>query len=193
MALANQLGLTNKVVSERHYFASQTNLTAGHAAKLITKAVNKKISAKDVKQLYMIYFRNEMEWHHSGFYKGATGKTMGRTYFISSDETQDIIDNFGTLYPVLEEQKKSAEEDVYAFYWTWENQGSKRRPHWGKVLKPYEGKRSCLPKNSTVCERNVYEVAKKAEGRIYTGWSEPKISEFNNESVLKDNICITRK
>ena len=193
MALANQLGLTNKVVSERHYFASQTNLTAGHAAKLITKAVNKKISAKDVKQLYMIYFRNEMEWHHSGFYKGATGKTMGRTYFISSDETQDIIDNFGTLYPVLEEQKKSAEEDVYAFYWTWENQGSKRRPHWGKVLKTYEGKISCLPKNSTVCERKVYEVAKKAEGRIYTGWSEPKISEFNNESVLKDNICITRK
>lgn len=193
MALANQLGLTNKVVSERHYFASQTNLTAGHAAKLITKAVKKKISAKDVKQLYMIYFHNDMEWHHSGFYKGATGKTMGRTYFISLDETQDIIDNFDTLYPVLEEQKKSAEEDVCAFYWTWENQGSSRRPRWCKALKTYEGKRACLPKNSTVCERNVYEVAKKAEGRIYTGWSEPNISEFNNESVLKDNICITRK
>lgn len=134
-----------------------------------------------------------MEWHHSGFYKGATGKTMGRTYFISLDETQDIIDNFDTLYPVLEEQKKSAEEDVCAFYWTWENQGSSRRPRWCKALKTYEGKRACLPKNSTVCERNVYEVAKKAEGRIYTGWSEPNISEFNNESVLKDNNCITRK
>lgn len=46
MALANQLGLTNKVVSERHYFASQTNLTAGHAAKLITKAVKKKYQLK---------------------------------------------------------------------------------------------------------------------------------------------------
>ena len=87
-----------------------------------------------------------MEWHHSGFYKGATGKTMGRTYFISLDETQDIIDNFDTLYPVLEEQKKSAEEDVCAFYWTWENQGSSRRPRWCKALKTYEGKRAYQPR-----------------------------------------------
>ena len=85
MALANQLGLTNKVVSERHYIASQTNLTAGQAAKFITKAVKKNISAKEVRLLYEIYFKCDMEWHHSGFCKGSTGNTMGRTYFISPD------------------------------------------------------------------------------------------------------------
>ena len=125
-----------------------------------------------------------MEWHHSGFYKGTTGETMGRTYFISPDETQDIIDNFDTLYPVLEEQKQSTEENVFAFFWTWKNQGSKRRPRWCKVLKTYEGKRSSLPKNSTVCEKKVYDMAKKAEGRVYTGWNEPTISEFNSGSIL---------
>ena len=184
MALANQLGLTDKVVSEHHYIASLTNLSAGQAAKYISKAVKKNISAKDVRLLYEIYFECDMEWHHSGFYKGTTGKTMGRTYFISPDETQDIIDNFDTLYPVLEEQKKSTEEKVFAFFWTWKNQGSKRRPRWCKVLKTYEGKRSSLPKNSTVCERKVYDMAKKAEGRVYTGWNEPTISEFNSGSIL---------
>ena len=89
MALANELGLTNKVVSERHYIASQTNLTAGQAAKYISKSVNRKISAKDVRSLYKIYFKCEMEWHHSGFYQGETGKTMGTD--------QDI---YGYLYPV---------------------------------------------------------------------------------------------
>lgn len=146
MALANQLGLTNKVVSERHYIASQTNLTAEQAAKFITKAVKKNISAKEVRLLYEIYFKCDMEWHHSGFYKGSTGNTIGRTYFISPDETQDIIDNFDKLYPVLEEQKKSAEENMYAFYWTWKNQGSKRRPRWVKVLNTYEGKRAYQPR-----------------------------------------------
>ena len=51
MALANELGLTSKVVSERHYFASQTNFTAGQAAKFMTNSINKKLSAKDVKLL----------------------------------------------------------------------------------------------------------------------------------------------
>ena len=83
MALANQLGLTHKVVSERHYMASQTLLTAGDAAKFITKAVGRKVSAKDVKLLYELQFVSEMEWHHSGFFSGTSGQTMGRTYFIS--------------------------------------------------------------------------------------------------------------
>ncbi len=178
MALANQLGLTNKVVSERHYIASQTMLTAGESAKLITKAVGTKVSVKDLKLLYELHNGSHMEWHHSGFFSSTSGRTMGRTYFISPDETQSIIDNFDTLFPILEEHKKSEEEVVCAFYWIWKNQGSNRRPRWCKVLKTYEGKKSCLPKNSTVCERNVYEVAKKAEGRIYTGWNEPSMSEF---------------
>lgn len=64
MALANQFDLTNKVVSERHYLASQTRLTAGEAAKYITKVVGKRMSAKDVKLLYELQYGDEMEWHH---------------------------------------------------------------------------------------------------------------------------------
>ena len=51
MALENDLGLTSKMVSERHYFASQTNFTAGQSAKFMTNFINKKLSAKDVKLL----------------------------------------------------------------------------------------------------------------------------------------------
>jgi len=129
MALANDLGLTSKVVSERHYYASQTMFTAGESAKIITKSVGRKVSAKDLKFLYELHYGTHMEWHHSGFFSGISGRTMGRPYFISPDEMQDIIENFDTLFPVLEEHKKSAEEVVCAFYWKWINQGTDRRPH----------------------------------------------------------------
>ena len=182
MALANQLGLSNKMVSERHYFASKINYTAGQAAKILTRAVNKKLSAKDVKLLFKLKFGYDMEWHHSGFYQSTTGQTMGRTYFISPDKTNRLIEEFDTLLPLLEKQKKCAEEYVYAFYWIWDNSGRRRTSRWNKVLKTYEGKRSELPKNATECEREVYETAKKAEGRVYTGWDVPDISEFYDEA-----------
>ena len=41
--LANQIGLTNKVVSERHFLASQTKYTAGEAAKKVSKILKVKI------------------------------------------------------------------------------------------------------------------------------------------------------
>lgn len=182
MALANQLGLTSKVVSERHYRASQVKFTAGQAAKFITKAVNKKLSAKDVRSLFKLKFKCDMEWHHSGFYKGTSGQTMGRTYFISPNDMQQLVTEFGILYPLLEEHKNKANKNVYAFYWEWENAGTGKRPRWCKVLKTYEGKKSDLPKNSTECKKEIYEVAKKAEGCIYKGWDAPDISEFNDDT-----------
>lgn len=178
MALANELGLTSKVVSERHYVASLTMLTAGHAAKIISKAVSTKVSAKEVKELYRLHYGCGMEWHHSGFYQGATGQTMGRTYFISPEETQEIIENFSTLYIKLDKKKRCDEEVIYAFYWEWKNIRSKRNPQWSKVLKTYYGVRASLPKNSTECDLNTYLAAKNAEGRVYSGWSKPLISDF---------------
>ena len=184
MALANDLGLTHKVVSERHFLASQTELTAGEAAKLITKAVGIKVLAKDLKILYELQFKDEMEWHHSGFFSGTSKRTMGRTYFISPKDTQVIIDNFSTLYPSLKDSKAKADENVYAFYWEWFNCGSKRRQRWSKRLSVYTGKRTNLPKNSTECDIYVYQAAKMAEGRIYSGWDEPTISEFMNQANM---------
>lgn len=86
MALANQLGLSSKCVSERHYAASQVKMTAGEAAKYITKRVGRKVLAKDVKAPYLAHYGREPEWHHSGFYQGGSGKTMGRTFFLSDEE-----------------------------------------------------------------------------------------------------------
>ena len=187
MALANHLGLTDKVVSERHYYASKTKQTAGESAKLITKSVGIKISAKDLKSLYKLRYGCNMEWHHSGFFNGTSGQTMGRTYFISPESTKDIIDNFETLYHLFEEQKRNDEEIVYAFYWEWVNKGSVRHPRWGKELKTYYGMKSQLPKNSTICDKRIYMAAKNDEGRIYKGWDKPELSDFN-QCIVHNNI-----
>lgn len=80
--LANEVGLSNKCVSERHHYASQHKLTAGEAGKRMTKALKEKVSAKDVKSLYVAHYGREPEWHHSGFYRNTTGRTMGRTFFL---------------------------------------------------------------------------------------------------------------
>ncbi len=68
MALANELGLTTKVVSERHFWASQEKLTAGEAAARISKETKIKITAKDLRLIYEEILHERMEWHHSGFY-----------------------------------------------------------------------------------------------------------------------------
>ena len=78
MGLANQIGLTSKVVSERHYIASQTKLTAGEASKILSKALGIKVGAKELVESFKLIYNKEPEWHHSGFYKS----TMGRTFFL---------------------------------------------------------------------------------------------------------------
>lgn len=186
MALASDLGLTHKVVSERHYLASQTQLTAGEAAKFITKTIGKKVTAKELKDMYEDLFGCNMEWHHSGFYRGDSGKRMGVTYFISPKDTQSIINNFDELYASIEKKKSIADEDVHAFFWKWCNYGSNRHPRWGKKLDVYTGKRSKLPKNSTICAKKTYEAALKHRGRIYIGYDEPSISDFTEED--KDTV-----
>lgn len=102
--LAKQLGLTNKVVSERHYYTSQTKLTAGEAAKAISKHTGKKVLAKDVKELYQVRYGREAEWHHSGFYRDNNGKTMGRTFFLSGEEVEELANNYDEICAKRDEQ-----------------------------------------------------------------------------------------
>ena len=167
--LAKELGLTNKVVSERHYYASLHKLTAGEAAKDLSKVVGKKVSAKDIKELYTEQFGKEMEWHHSGFYKGKYGNTMGRTFFISKDELEIITKNFNSLNP---------SRIVYAYYWIWEKVSGK----WCKILKSFCGKKTELPQNSTICDEFTYKVVVKREGTTYHGWEEPQDSDFKEDA-----------
>ena len=68
---------TGKYVSERHAEASaEGKLTSGKIAGMLSKKFGKKITAKEVKPF-------ASEWHHSGFYQGNRGSTMGRTYFFA--------------------------------------------------------------------------------------------------------------
>jgi hypothetical protein len=73
------LANNGKVVSERHAEAAANGLlTAGQMAKKIKRVLGVKVLAKELKPY-------ADEWHHSGFYKGGNGSTMGRTYFFKPD------------------------------------------------------------------------------------------------------------
>lgn len=187
--LAKQLGLTNKVVSERHYYASQTKLTAGEAAKSISKHTGKKVLAKDVKELYQVRYGREAEWHHSGFYRGNNGKTMGRTFFLSGEEVEELANNYDEICAKRDEQvRKEAEElerqkvtIVQGFYWTWDydygGRYGKKRTY--KVLQVYVGNEANKPsRNFTACSPDIMDKIKAAAGRKYFGWDEPSLSEF---------------
>ncbi len=186
MALANELGLTSKVVSERHYLASLEKLTAGKAAAIISKATKVKISAKDLHMIYEKVLNEEMEWHHSGFYSGSNGRTMGRTYFIDYDEVEDIIKDFDRIYGELVALKKKADEKVYAICWMWDTEraGSYfKYKRYIKRLYVYQGTRNKLPKNAIECNESTYNAAKECEGRVYRGYDAPTLEEF----MVKDS------
>jgi len=78
---------TGKYVSERHAeAAAQGKMTAGQMAKLLNQrfSIEPKITARELKPL-------ASEWHHSGFYKGRAGSTMGRTYFFAVEMNLDEL------------------------------------------------------------------------------------------------------
>ncbi len=181
--------MEHKCVSERHYAASQEKLTAGEAAKYITKRVGSKVLAKDVKCLYLTHYGREPEWHHSGFYQGGRGKTMGRTFFLSEEEAQTLADHYAALVQKHTDQQMRREQEehrksghrVCGFYWTWDhdykgNYGKKRT---FKVLQVYEGDELNAPaRNFTPCTPEQLEAIRPHVGRQYFGWEEPSINDF---------------
>jgi hypothetical protein len=182
--LANQIGLSTKVVSERHFIASQTKLTAGEAAKKLSKLLKFKISAKEIIAGYKNLNGRDPEWHHSGFYKSAKGSTMGRTFFFDENDIQFLSENWVIIESIENEHKTEIERKkliiVFGFYYAWDynysgNYGKKVN---FKVLKTFTGSVLNTPRNFTACDENVYELAKTKEGKKYFGWDEPKISDF---------------
>lgn len=180
--------MKHKCVSERHYAASQVKLTAGEAAKSLTKKVGTKVLAKDVKSLYMTHYGREPEWHHSGFYTGGNGKTMGRTFFLSEEEVQTLADNYKAIVQKRaddiarqeEKERRQRETKVTGFYYTWDYdyKGNYGRKRTYKVLHAYEGNELNKPRNFTPCDAETFEKVKAKEGKQYFGWDEPKMEEF---------------
>lgn len=185
--LAYELGIS-KCVSARHIYASYNKMTAGDAAKRLTKMVGSKVLSADVKELYQMYYHREAEWHHSGFYNGNSGRTMGRTFFLSDKEVQELADHYAELIQQRAdnivrkeaEEKRQRETEVMGFYWTWDHdyKGNYGRKRTFKVLHVYEGSEHDKPKNFTTCDAVTFENIRANEGKQYFGWDEPKIEEF---------------
>lgn len=93
MGIARFNGLSDKYVSERHHYASQTKLTAGQAAKIISKEINLKVSARDLVNKYVEIHGCEPEWHHSGHFKANGRSRMGRTFFFTDNEINELINH----------------------------------------------------------------------------------------------------
>ena len=178
MVLDNKLGLTEEDASR--FVASQTKITAGNAAQLMSNKTKVKIYAKDIIALYDIYYKSHMKWDYCGFFRHKYGSVMDRTYFITQEELGELIENFASIYPRLQTYKQSEEEMIFPFYWIWDTDSHRTAKI--KVLKVYEGSRTNLPSKSTECDKYVFKVASKYEGRIYWGREEPKISDFIEEA-----------
>jgi hypothetical protein len=183
--LANQTGLSNKYVSERHHFASKNKMTAGEASKLLKKQkIN--YSAKDIIKAFKIIKGFEPEWHHAGFYKNNNKSTMGRTFFFTNEEIQEIVTNQNMINEKLELEKnnilKMNENIIYGFYYIWDynysGQYGKKRNF--KKLTWYEGNELNKPKNLTVCEKEFFEKYKHITASYY-GWDEPSIYNIQNK------------
>ena len=183
--LANQVGLSNQFVSERHYYAKQEKLTAGDAAKIIRKS-GISISAKEVVSSFKLLANRDPEWHHAGFYKGSGGSTMGRTFFFSNEDVEMIISRYSEIGAIIESQNANIEmkkqTTVKGFYYSWDydyggNYGKKRN---FKVLKTYEGSELYIPRGFVSLSDSEFENAEEKAGKKYFGWDEPYKGEFQN-------------
>ncbi|MEI6752361.1 MAG: hypothetical protein WCK78_04265 [Paludibacter sp.] len=181
--LANQTGLSTKVVSERHHYASQSKMTAGDVAKMLRKK-GFTISAKEVKEAYILLNGREPEWHHAGFYKGAKGSTMGRTLFFTETEAEHIAENFDKISVLKAEQEANIqvkkETIVKGVFYSWDfdynGKYGKKRNY--KVLGTFEGSELGKPNNFITLTDEQFAKAETMVGKKYFGWDEPSRSEF---------------
>lgn len=175
---------TGRYTSERFEAAAMSGkLTSGEAAqKLRKKGI--KITAKELVEAYTLLYGREPEWHHAGFYKGGNGSTMGRTFFFTDEQVEEIKSRFSEI-EILKSKKEveimiKKETIVEGFYFVWDydysgKYGKKRN---FKVLKSYSGSELSKPNNFTPCNDLEFESVKKSEGKKYFGWDEPSLSEF---------------
>jgi hypothetical protein len=177
--------VTGKYTSVRHERAKiDGKLTAGEAAKYLTKELSVKILAKELVEAYKILEGKEPEWHHAGFYKNSKKKsTMGRTFFFTDSDIQLMIEKWDKLAEkkaaIMAEETRKRETIIWGFYYSWDHdysgyRGKKRN---FKVLGWYEGSEASKPANFTSCTKEFYD-AHKGVKRTYTGWDEPRISDF---------------
>jgi len=174
MALANKT--TGKYVSERHAEATSNGLlTAGQIAKKMRK-IGMKVKAAELKP-----YANE--WHHSGFYKGSNGSTMGRTYFFRPNtDLRRLYEQ--VLADRQETARIEAEPDVERFFFvTRFRKRYGRRRGWQPVAR-FEAK-MCKPTetfdNSTEISKKDYDLLKQFDGKDLYAYE--NVSEFKKRML----------
>ena len=157
---------TGKYVSKRHAEASaEGKLTAGNVAAIINRRFKPepKVTAKELKEF-------APEWHHSGFYKGSNGSTMGRTYFFPADTDFDEL--FQRVCKTREYNARiEAEADIERYFFSAGFERLHRRSRWDKAWRVYAVFEAiqCKPSMTVPFEkkeeisREDYEVFKKHE------------------------------
>lgn len=105
------VAVTGKYTSIRHERAKiDGKLTAGEAAKYISKQLKVKISAKELVVGFKLLNGREPEWHHAGFYKNSSRKSiMGRTFFFDDSDVEMLIADWSKIGEKEAERKISAE------------------------------------------------------------------------------------
>lgn len=189
---------SNKFVSVRHEIASDRSNTSGAVAALVRKKYHNNVSAKHIVELYKVHFKENPEWHHSGFYTKTTSfgdiYTMGRTWFISYEITDYILEHYEELEKefdgYVKQQEKELQSEVMGFYYIWEEdldhpirKGKRNLPtgeyYKCKVLHSYKGLLRDAPKFFTPCKtEEEFKRIIASEGKKYLGYDEPRIVEF---------------
>lgn len=167
--------VTGKYTSVRHELARlDGKLTAGEAAKKISKALKIKVTAKEVQAFCT-------EWHHSGFYKASGGKKkiMGRTWFIEAEEVNELIVTWNEKSDAMkkerEEKEKKGREIVRGWYVRFNREAVNRFGELGyrTYLGVYEGERKGIPNHFTELSEAGYNNALKQEGRRLEAYEKP--------------------
>jgi hypothetical protein len=180
------VSVTGKYTSVRHELARLDNkLTAGEAAKFVSKKLEIKMSAKDIVEAYHLLHNRLPEYHHSGFYKKDGKGTMGKTYFFTDDEIDYLIDNYSTIEAKKEDKIKelkiASEKIITGFYYVWDYDysGKYGKKVNFKVLNAYKGSELNKPRrNFTACDEDTYVKVLAVSGKKYTGWDEPTLFDF---------------
>lgn len=175
------VAVTGQYVSNRHALATMDcdKLTAGQMSKKLSKLAGKKISARELVELYRIKV-GEPEWHHAGFIPGQ--KRMARTYFFEVTEIESLTELVKNADAIFAERDKKDAQPVTGFYYVWDydyngNRFGKKRNF--KVLRAFKGiERDKPSKNFTECSEDDYLKFKAIEGKCYYGWDEPGFKDI---------------
>lgn len=129
---------------------AEGKLTAGEAAKILSKKFGIKVLAKNIEHL-------ATEWHHAGVFKKYDGKVGGKKiYFFSLEELDRItVEQLGV-------------ETVKGFYVGFEKYYDSTRygrKRWKPVLRFWEGLESKTPKNFTLLNEEQFNKFKALDGR----------------------------